>query len=120
LDDLWHPLRAPSGEIVAINVAAEEITERKRAEQAIRDARDAAETVLRRRGAAVPATETCTGYFDLKDGGAGSLLRTGLGHNFPEIREFTGKNAGLVSVTGCPCRDSYGDSIIYPRIGMLT
>ena len=44
----WHPLRAPSGEIVAINVAAEEITERKRAEQAIRDARDAAETALRR------------------------------------------------------------------------
>jgi hypothetical protein len=25
----WHPLRAPSGEIVAINVAAEEIAERK-------------------------------------------------------------------------------------------
>jgi PAS domain S-box-containing protein len=44
----WHPLRAPSGEIVAVNVAAEEVTERKRAEQAIRDARDAAETALRR------------------------------------------------------------------------
>src|SRR5580698_7654545 len=29
----WHPLRAPSGEIVAVNVAAEEITDRKRAEQ---------------------------------------------------------------------------------------
>src|ERR1700751_634326 len=43
----WHPLRAPSGEIVAVNVAAEEITERKRAEQAIRKARDAAETALR-------------------------------------------------------------------------
>jgi PAS domain S-box-containing protein len=28
----WHPLRAATGEIVAINVAAEEITERKRAE----------------------------------------------------------------------------------------
>jgi PAS domain S-box-containing protein len=25
----WHPLRSPSGEIVAVNVAAEEITERK-------------------------------------------------------------------------------------------
>jgi len=44
----WHPLRAPSGEIVAVNVAAEEITERKRADQQIRDARDAAETALRR------------------------------------------------------------------------
>src|SRR6201996_1056298 len=43
----WHPLRAPSGEIVAVNVVAEEITERKRAEQEIRDARDAAETALR-------------------------------------------------------------------------
>jgi PAS domain S-box-containing protein len=43
----WHPLRAPSGEIVAINVAAEEITERKRAEQEIRDAKDAAEAALR-------------------------------------------------------------------------
>jgi PAS domain S-box-containing protein len=43
----WHPLRAPSGEIVAINVAAEEITERKRNERAIRDARDAAESNLR-------------------------------------------------------------------------
>src|SRR5258707_2842878 len=50
----WHPLRSPSGEIVGINVAAEEITERKRAEAAlqesereIRSARDAAEAALR-------------------------------------------------------------------------
>ena len=43
----WHPLRAASGEIVAVNVAAEEITERKRAEQEIRNARDSAETALR-------------------------------------------------------------------------
>jgi PAS domain S-box-containing protein len=43
----WHPLRTPNGEIVAINVAAEEITERKRAEREIRNARDAAETALR-------------------------------------------------------------------------
>ena len=32
----WHPLRSPSGEIVAVNVAAEEITERKRAEAVLR------------------------------------------------------------------------------------
>jgi PAS domain S-box-containing protein len=32
----WHPLHAPSGEIVAVNVAAEEITERKRAEGRLR------------------------------------------------------------------------------------
>jgi PAS domain S-box-containing protein len=31
----WHPLRSSSGEIVAVNVAAEEITERKRAETAL-------------------------------------------------------------------------------------
>jgi PAS domain S-box-containing protein len=31
----WHPLRGQSGEIVGINVAAEEITERKRAEAAL-------------------------------------------------------------------------------------
>ena len=43
----WHPLRAASGEIVAVNVAAEEITERKRSEQEMARARDAAETALR-------------------------------------------------------------------------
>ena len=43
----WHPLRAASGAIVAVNVAAEEITERKRAEQEVRSARDAAEAALR-------------------------------------------------------------------------
>jgi PAS domain S-box-containing protein len=50
----WHPLRSPSGEIVAVNVAAEEITERKRAEAALqaseretRSAKDAAEAALK-------------------------------------------------------------------------
>lgn len=42
----WHPLRSPSGEIVAVNVAAEEITERKRSEREMRRAREAAETTL--------------------------------------------------------------------------
>jgi PAS domain S-box-containing protein len=32
----WHPVRDPGGEIVGVNVAAEEITERKRAEAALR------------------------------------------------------------------------------------
>jgi PAS domain S-box-containing protein len=31
----WHPLHGPTGEIVGVNVAAEEITERKRAEAAL-------------------------------------------------------------------------------------
>ena len=50
----WHPLRNASGDIVGVNVAAEEVTERKRAEAAlqasereIRRARDAAEAALR-------------------------------------------------------------------------
>ncbi len=49
----WHPLRSPSGEIIGVNVAAEEVTERKRAEAALqvrerelRSARDAAEAAL--------------------------------------------------------------------------
>jgi signal transduction histidine kinase len=49
----WHPHRNADGEIVGINVAAEEITERKRAEAAlkasereVRRARDAAEAAL--------------------------------------------------------------------------
>lgn len=33
----WHPLRDQHGEIVGVNVAAEEITERKRAEAALRE-----------------------------------------------------------------------------------
>lgn len=32
----WHPVHGPDGEIVGINVAAEEITERKRADAALR------------------------------------------------------------------------------------
>jgi PAS domain S-box-containing protein len=50
----WHPLRSPGGAIVGVNVAAEEVTERKRAEAALqaserelRLARDAAEAALR-------------------------------------------------------------------------
>jgi hypothetical protein len=31
----WHPLRSPTREIVGVNVAAEEVTERKRAEAAL-------------------------------------------------------------------------------------
>jgi PAS domain S-box-containing protein len=49
----WHPMHGPAGDIVGVNVAAEEITERKRAEAAlqasereVRSARDAAEEAL--------------------------------------------------------------------------
>ena len=50
----WHPLRNAAGDIVGINVAAEEVTERKRAvaaleahERELRSARDAAQAALR-------------------------------------------------------------------------
>src|SRR6187549_3925928 len=50
----WHPLRNSAGQIVGVNVAAEEITDRKRAESAlqsseqkVRRAKDAAEAALR-------------------------------------------------------------------------
>ena len=42
----WHPQSGPNGNIVGVNVAAEEITERKRSEREIRAARDAAEAAL--------------------------------------------------------------------------
>jgi PAS domain S-box-containing protein len=42
----WHPQRGPNGNIVGVNVAAEEITERKRSEREVRGARDAAEAAL--------------------------------------------------------------------------
>ena len=42
----WHPQRGPAGDIIGVNVAAEEITGRKRGEREIRAARDAAEAAL--------------------------------------------------------------------------
>nr|WP_256436642.1 hypothetical protein [Bradyrhizobium sp. CCBAU 51753] len=42
----WHPQLGPNGNVVGVNVAAEEITERKRSEREIRAARDAAERAL--------------------------------------------------------------------------
>jgi PAS domain S-box-containing protein len=42
----WHPQRGKAGNIIGVNVAAEEITDRKRSEREIRLARDAAEAAL--------------------------------------------------------------------------
>jgi PAS domain S-box-containing protein len=46
----WHPLRSPGGDIVGVNVAAEEITERKRAEAALqttlRNLREAQDSLI--------------------------------------------------------------------------
>lgn len=43
----WHPLRGPDGDIIGVSVAAEEITERKKAEAALRELN---ETLERRIG----------------------------------------------------------------------
>jgi PAS domain S-box-containing protein len=43
----WHPLRGANGDIVGVNVAAEEITERKRNERDLRNAKEAAEAALK-------------------------------------------------------------------------
>jgi PAS domain S-box-containing protein len=43
----WHPLRGPGGEVIGVNVAAEEITDRKRNEQELRRAKEQAEATLR-------------------------------------------------------------------------
>jgi len=43
----WHPLRGANGDILGINVAAEEITDRKRNEGELRNAKEAAEAALR-------------------------------------------------------------------------
>src|SRR3984885_3298387 len=42
----WHPRRAPAGDIIGVNIAAEEITERKRSERELRSAKEAAEVAL--------------------------------------------------------------------------
>ncbi len=42
----WHPQRGSNGNILGVNVAAEEITERKRNERETRKAQEAAETAL--------------------------------------------------------------------------
>ena len=45
----WHPQRGPNGDIVGVNVAAEEITERKRSERDDASDRRCAGTRPRRR-----------------------------------------------------------------------
>lgn len=42
----WHPQRGPAGDIIGVNIAAEEITERKRSERELRSAKEAAEVAL--------------------------------------------------------------------------
>src|SRR5499427_7180884 len=70
----WHPLRGPNGDVVGINVAAEEITERKRNEQEIRAAKEAAETALRN------LKETQTSLIEAEKHAALGRLVAGVAH----------------------------------------
>jgi len=80
----WHPLRAPSGEIVAVNVAAEEITERKRAETPPRATHGRADLVGSRhdrRG----HSENIAGYRRVFGMGRGRALARGPGGRGPAL-----------------------------------
>ena len=54
----WLPLKDPTGQVIGVNVVAEEITERKRAEADLKKARDDLETKVKQRTGQLQATVT--------------------------------------------------------------
>ncbi len=54
----WLPLKDLAGQVIGVNVVAEEITERKRAEEALKKARHSLEIKVRERTAQLQATVT--------------------------------------------------------------
>jgi PAS domain S-box-containing protein len=92
----WHPQRGPNGNVVGVNVAAEEITERKRSERETRRAREAAEAALHH------LQETQASLIESEKLAALGRLVAGVAH---EINSPVGTSLTVASVLQRKCEE---------------